>query len=69
MQALELAYQTAETQFGLSNGREVIDDFRATVEKWEALLAEVDTSDEDALTELAMREIYAPLDPATYGIN
>jgi TRAP-type transport system periplasmic protein len=67
-QALATVYETARTTFGLTNAEEVIDDFRAKVEKWEALLADVDRTDEDALYELAMREIYEKLDPETYGV-
>nr|WP_319391399.1 C4-dicarboxylate TRAP transporter substrate-binding protein [uncultured Cohaesibacter sp.] len=68
-EALNAAYQTGTEKFGLSNSKEVIDDFRATVTKWENLLASVDTDDEDALTELAMKEIYGDLDPASYGVK
>lgn len=67
--ALASVYETAEQKYGLSNGKEVIDDFRATWDKWEKLLADVDRTDEDALTALAMREIYDTLDPATYGVE
>ncbi|MDO5605002.1 MAG: C4-dicarboxylate TRAP transporter substrate-binding protein [Paracoccus sp. (in: a-proteobacteria)] len=65
----DAAYEAAAGKFGLANGQEVIDDFRATVAKWEGLLAGVDTNDEDALTALAISEIYDHLDPASYGLN
>lgn len=68
-QALEDVYRKAEEVYGLENGREVIDDFRATVDKWDKLLANVDRTDEDALTALAMQEIYSTLDPAVYGVQ
>ena len=67
--ALTNVYKTAEEKYGLTNGQEVIDDFRATWEKWEALLADVDRTDADALAEIALKEIYANLDPATYGVQ
>ena len=67
--SLSTIYQKAEEQFGLDNAKEVIDDFRSTMAKWEDLLANVDNSDEDALTELAMQEIYSKIDPATYGVD
>ncbi|SEL11955.1 TRAP-type C4-dicarboxylate transport system, substrate-binding protein [Roseovarius nanhaiticus] len=67
--ALADVVKTAEEKYGLSNGQEVIDDFRATWDKWEALLADVDRTDPDALAEIAMREIYADIDPATYGVE
>lgn len=66
--ALTAVYETAEQKYGLKNGKEVIDDFRAAWDKWEALLADVDRTDEDALTALAMREIYDTLDPTVYGV-
>lgn len=66
--SLAAAVAAADTATG-GEGQALIDDFQATVAKWDALLAEVDTSDEDALTALAMKEIYSTLDPATYGVN
>ena len=33
------------------------------------MLADVDTTDEDALTDLAMQEIFSKIDPATYGVE
>ncbi|WP_339114752.1 C4-dicarboxylate TRAP transporter substrate-binding protein [Thioclava sp. GXIMD2076] len=66
---LEEVYDKAQDTYGLTNGKEVIDDFRATMDKWTALLADVDTTDEDALTDLAMKTIYGDLDPATYGVK
>ncbi len=67
--ALAGVYDTAEQKYGLTNGKEVIDDFRATWDKWEKLLADVDRTDADALAAIAMEEIYADLDPATYGVQ
>nr|WP_321981377.1 C4-dicarboxylate TRAP transporter substrate-binding protein [uncultured Cohaesibacter sp.] len=68
-ESLGNVYKTATDKFGLANGKEVIDDFRATVTKWEGLLSSVDVDDEDDLTALAMKEIYADLDPASYGVK
>ena len=62
-------YTVAEEKYGVSDGPALIDDFRFTYAKWEGLLSGVDRSDIDALTELARKEIYGTLDPATYGIN
>ena len=67
--SLASVYDTARDQFGIENAEEVVDQFRDTMEKWQALLADVDVTDEDALTALAMREIYADIDPATYGTD
>lgn len=66
---LEGVYDKAAETYGLSDPKATIDDFRATMDKWTALLADVDTSDEDALTALAMSEIYGDIDPASYGID
>ncbi len=65
---LSQVYEMAEEKYGLDNGREVIDDFRATYAKWEELLADVDRTDEQALAEIAMEEIYGDIDPETYGV-
>ncbi len=62
-------YKAAEEKYGLDNGQEVIDGFRATYDKWSGLLDGVDTSDEDALTELLKAEVFDKVDPATYGVN
>ncbi|SDE13673.1 TRAP-type C4-dicarboxylate transport system, substrate-binding protein [Salipiger thiooxidans] len=67
--AIDSVYATAQEQYGLSNGQEVIDDFLGKMEKWQGLLADVAPDDEDALTELAMQEIYSKIDPATYGAD
>ncbi len=66
--SLSAAVAAADAATG-GAGQALIDDFQATVAKWEGLLDGVDTSDEDALTELAMKEIYGTLDPASYGVN
>ena len=68
-ESLGNVYKTATDKFGLANGKEVIDAFRATVSKWEGLLSSVDVNDEDALTALAMKEIYGDLDPVSYGVK
>lgn len=68
-EAVDRVYVTAAETYGLTNGAEVIDAFRATMDKWTALLADMDRTDEDALTALALREIYDRLDPATYGVE
>jgi TRAP-type C4-dicarboxylate transport system substrate-binding protein len=66
---LDGVYDKASEAYGMTNGQEVIDDFIATMDKWTKLLAQVDPTDEDALTELALSEIYGDLDPATYGVK
>lgn len=66
--ALARIYDVAAETYGLEDPHAVIDNFREIYAKWEGLLAEVDRTDEDALTDLAMQEIYSRIDPATYGV-
>ncbi len=61
------AAEKAGTDFGVAEPEALIGEFEATMQKWQDLLAGVDTSDEDALTALAMTEIFDKIDPATYG--
>lgn len=68
-QALANVYDLAASKYGIADPKTLIDDFRATMDKWQTLLATVDRQDEDALTALAMQEIYADLDPSSYGVN
>ncbi len=66
-QALDGVYDVARDKYGVEDPKALIDNFLATYQKWQELLADVDRSDEDALAELAMREIYDTL-PADYGV-
>jgi TRAP-type C4-dicarboxylate transport system substrate-binding protein len=63
------AAEKAGTDFGVAEPQALIDDFVGTMQKWSDLLAGVDTTNEDALTALAMQEIFSKIDPATYGVN
>ena len=66
--AQERAATTAEETYGVEDGEALISDFIGYMTKWEELLSSVDRTDEDALTALAMQEIYSELDPAAYGV-
>lgn len=66
---LDGVYDKAAGTYGLADGGAVIDEFRAVMDKWAGLLADVDTTDEDALSDLAMSVIYGDLDPASYGVK
>jgi TRAP-type C4-dicarboxylate transport system substrate-binding protein len=66
--AIDDVYTAAEEKYGLDNGKEVIDSFRATYDKWEELLADVDVMDEDALTQLLQDEVFSKVDETTYGV-
>ena len=68
-QAVEMAYGMADERYGLENGKELIDGFRATYERWQGLLDGIDRTDEAAIKDLAMREIYDKIDPAAYGLE
>lgn len=59
----------AGTDFGVAEPEALIADFEATMQKWGDLLVNVDTTNEDALTDLAMREIFSKIDATTYGVN
>ena len=67
--ALSDVYTAAEETYALENPREVVDSFRATYDKWDGLLADVDKSDEDALTQLLKDEVYSKIDEASYGLD
>lgn len=66
-QALANVYNKARDEYGVEDPEALIDDFLSTYEKWQTLLEGVDRSDEEALAQLAMDEIYSKL-PADYGI-
>lgn len=57
------------TDRGVENPEELLAEYKRIVDRWAALLAEVDHTDVDALAELARTEIYDQLDPATYGVD
>lgn len=54
---------------GVENPEAILTSFKALVDKWDALLARVDTADVEALAELARTEIYDKIDETTYGVN
>lgn len=62
-------YTIASEKYGLENGEQLIDDFRATYDKWQKLLGGVDRTDDQALAELLRSEVYDKLDETTYGVN
>ncbi|WP_152208694.1 C4-dicarboxylate TRAP transporter substrate-binding protein [Marinobacter changyiensis] len=65
--ALTDIYDTARDRHGIEDPEALIDDFLETYDKWVDLVSKVDRNDEEALAELAMREIYSKL-PTDYGI-
>lgn len=67
-EVLTQVYKMAEEKYGVEDGEALIEDFRSYYAKWEELLADVDRTDEEALAEIAMEEIYGDIDPETYGL-
>ncbi|WP_141104898.1 C4-dicarboxylate TRAP transporter substrate-binding protein [Thioclava sp. IC9] len=53
---------------GVKDPEAILTEFKALVDKWDGLLAKVDTTDVDALAALARSEIYDKLDETTYGV-
>jgi TRAP-type C4-dicarboxylate transport system substrate-binding protein len=53
---------------GVDEPEAIVADFKAIVDRWDGLLADVDRTDLDALVDLARTEIYDRLDAETYGI-
>ncbi|MCA1288448.1 C4-dicarboxylate TRAP transporter substrate-binding protein [Salipiger bermudensis] len=53
---------------GVKDPEAILTAFKALVDKWDGLLAKVDTTDVDALAALARSEIYDKLDETTYGV-
>lgn len=66
--AINMISVKAHEKYGLNNADETIDAFMMTYEKWQHLLKDVDRTDEEALAELAMKQIYNKL-PQNYGLN
>ncbi|WP_240794062.1 C4-dicarboxylate TRAP transporter substrate-binding protein [Pseudorhodobacter turbinis] len=54
---------------GVKDPETILTSFKATIDKWDALLANVDRHDPDALAQLARAEIYDLLDEKTYGVD
>ncbi len=62
------AYEAAR-KAGAKDPEQFIDDFRQTYEGWVKKLETVDRKDIQAVSDLAMKEIYARHDPKTYGVD
>ena len=54
---------------GVADPEAILTAFKAIIDKWDGLLADVDTTDVDALAALARSEIYDKIDETTYGVN
>ena len=67
-QAVALAIETGNT-LGAADPEALIGRFQETYAKWEKLLAGVDRDDPAALKTLLMDNVYAGIDPDTYGMN
>ena len=67
-QAVALAIETGKT-LGAADPEALIGRFQETYAKWEKLLAGVDRDDPAALKTLLMDNVYAGIEPDTYGMN
>ncbi|BDY17102.1 hypothetical protein Sulfitobl28_30720 (plasmid) [Sulfitobacter pontiacus] len=54
---------------GIENPEALLADYKRIVDRWAALLADVDHGDTDASAALAKAEICDKLDRANYGMN
>lgn len=54
---------------GVADPEAILASFKALIDKWDALLAEVDAKDVEVLASLARTEIYDKIDQTTYGMN
>jgi len=54
---------------GVDDPERVLADFKALIDRWDALLDGMDRTDTEALAELARTEIYDSLDEASYGMK
>lgn len=54
---------------GVADPEAILTSFKAIIDKWDGLLADVDRKDADALAQLARTEIYDLLDEKTYGVD
>jgi len=64
---LEAAVSVAESQLGVTGAAEKIERFRALVDKWTAIVDEVD-GDVDAITARVQEEVWDQVDWDTYGL-
>ncbi len=55
-----------ERKYGVTNGDELLEDFRVVLERWVELTADVESKEE--LAELYWEEIYSRVNPSTYGM-
>ena len=58
-----------ETTYGIKDVANKIAIVTALIEKWKGKIGEIDSTNEDAVSELLWTEIYSKLDPETYGID
>ncbi len=63
------AIEQGRERFGIEDPEGLVDRFLATYEKWTGLLADVDRTDNAAMTALLKSELYDPIDVASYGVN
>lgn len=62
-------YKTVREKYGIDNPGKVLGVFDDTVKKWEALNADVDRSDADAIAAILWANLFDNIDAAVYGLN
>ena len=65
---LKLTVKNATENLHLADAAEFVANYRKLYDKWEKLVTPIAT-DEAKLGELLYNEVYAKLDPATFGLN
>ncbi|MBM1143014.1 C4-dicarboxylate TRAP transporter substrate-binding protein [Alcanivorax sp. ZXX171] len=63
---LEQIARIYRERHGISNGDQMLDDFRPILEKWAGLVADIDSA--DALTELYWNQVYSKVDVTSHGL-
>ena len=66
--AVELGVETGRDKFGIVDPKGLIDRFKASLDKWNTLLAGADSADEAAVIALLKSEVFDRVDETTYGL-
>lgn len=59
-------YETAKEKYGIADPEALIGRFDASIQKWDALFADVDRTDTAAIAAIIKANLYDKIDPATY---
>lgn len=67
--APELAVKAGKQRFHVKDPAGLLSRFKATYEKWQGLLKDVDRKDAKTLSSMLKKEVFDKLDEKTYGVN